>query len=846
MNAELPPSAARISRRSALAWTVLLIVPNLLLFAWLFRGTSLWKYIRDIYSCSDDTPFVFKLPIAFLALGGLCVLVREKRAALFSKIVRIVCSWHGAAIFIAAFLLLLTAALGTGFPLSLLRAICGAAVLFCAAGIGSRIFASKLVCLETKAFDSPLERLVLSSALGLGVLSLAVFALGSAGLMTSGFWRLAIAGLCVWNFKRMRTMLGDFSGAAKKRLGETNRFALAIAIFAALFLIAHLPLIWNLPREYDTLEYHLAAPAEYLSTGSVHFLSENIYATMPENGEMLYLLPMLLAGGKFDGLPGAHTILFAAWLLAMGGVYALARRLERSLATPSERADSIAPLGAALLFTLVPMGSQLVADFYVEPFQALFHVCALLCACVFLSEFKIAQLFKAHAINSANSWALCVGIFAGLACGTKYLALLFTLLPMAVFLPGCCALGGSIRGAIGAAVRLVLPALIVFAPWAIRNALAAGDPIFPLGAVLKRRLAGASGIPDKLDHYEAAHRAGEISWASFRETLHSLMPGLRSRAIGDEKRLARQLYFLQDDIKFGPQLCFFSLPGLAAIANEETALVAFVFLTDMAFWFFFSLHNERFIFPHLTALAALCGLGLSRVWRVLPLRKAAMILCCLALLLFAPLQTLWVWALSSREGVAGADTKTAAEAQFASPLPAYIAAQVVSQLPDNSRVLFVGEAQTFYCERTPAYSVVFNTSPLEEALHKTQSADEAVAYLRERGITHIYLNYSEWLRLDTSYALKVSDDGRRWQLVQWEESAMLNAARETMRTYLRRQQFREYAEAWPSGVFAAYLKLTPAEYERLEELFERHTHVKWQFVNPEHPELMELQLRELY
>jgi hypothetical protein len=648
--------------------------------------------------------------------------------------------------------------------------------------------------------------------------------------MNAWVWRAALAGLCIWNFTRVRALLAAVMDALDKRAAESAAFTLAGAVFIAFFLLAHAPVIWNLPASYDVLEYHLAAPAEYLRAGSVSFLHENIYATMPENGEMLYLLAMLLAGGKIVGLPGAHTILFAAWGLTILGVYCLARRLERSLSGSGERSASPAPMAAALFFVLVPMGSELAADFYVEHFQALFHVAALLCGCAFLSDFKIRLLFKSHALHAPWAWIACAGIFGGLCCGTKYLALLFTLAPLAVFLPGYCLMAGTLRDAIGAALRLCVPAVVFFAPWLVRNAIAAGDPIFPLGVVLKRRHAGASGIPDKLDHFEAAHRAGEISWQTFRDAFWQLMPGLHEQYLRE--------------IECGPQLCLFAVPGLASVANAETAFVAFVFVADMLLWFFFSLHNSRFVFPYLAALAALGGAGVARVWGIAPLRKVATGLCCAAILLFAPLQLTWQWLMSSREGIAAADLKESVDAQFEGKPPnAYIGALVIGKLSPNARVLFIGEAQTFYCERTPAYSVVFNPSLLEAALHNTKSADEAAAYLRERGITHLYFNYLEWWRLDTTYALRLDDNARRWKLVQWDDAYLHNK-------WLKLQELiytsQSYAAAWPEELFPAYLKLIPAEYERMDELLRMHTRVIWPPPpdSPQKPSVLEL--RELF
>ena len=821
-------SVSNISRRMALGWTLLLILPNLAFFAWLFLSVNPRKIIVAIYGIEDGTPAVYRLPLAFVLFGVACAFLRTKRRAIFERIAKFVFSPLGTTALIGAVSILVSFFLGVSFLLNVVRAAWGAVVLFCAAGIGLRLLECKFIKLGAKCFESPLERLVLGVTLGLGVLSLAVFAAASFGWMNSWLWRLVILGLCAQNFTPTRGLAADLFQAFEKRVNESPPFVLACAVFLALFMFMHAPLIWNLPAEYDVLEYHLGAPAQYLRAGSAGFLRENIYATFPENGEMLYLLSMLLAGEKLAGLPGAHVILLAAWVLTILGVYALARRLERTLTVSHDRTTSPGPAVAAFLFALVPMGSQLAADFYVEHFQTLFHLAALLCGCAFLSDFKIQLLFKSLALNNAPGWLVCAGLFAGLCCGAKYTGLIFTLLPLTIFLPGYCALSGSPRAAATTLCRLVLPALLAFAPWTLRNWIASGDPLHPLGLVMRRRLSGASGIPDRLDHFEAAHRAGEMSWRAFGQSLVQLMPGFR------------QTYFI--DIECGPQLCFFGAPGMISIANAETALVGFVFMLDLVVWFAFSHRLNRFFYPHLTMLAALGGLGFARVWRVVPLRKVGVGLCCVAALLFAPLQAEWTALYSSREGVAGnSSLLDTAKAQFmGEPVLALVGVYPHSALPEKSGVLFIGEAQTFYCERTPSYSVVFNESLLEEALHKTRTADEALNYLRARGITHLYFNFSEWFRLDTTYALKLDGDGTRWRLVHWEEQPNLKPQHDAMKTALRERRFSDYPDTWPAQIVPAYLKLTPEEYNRFDELYRNHTRQLW----PDRP--APLELRELF
>jgi len=127
---------------------------------------------------------------------------------------------------------------------------------------------------------------------------------------------------------------------------------------------------------------------------------------------------------------------------------------------------------AALLYAIIPLGSQLLADFYVEHFQALFHLGALWAVCAFWGE-------RRAGIRERFGWVVLAGLFAGLACGTKYSALLMTLLPLLILLPLLCVIGGSVYEALRAAGCVAAPALAVLAPWLVRNAVASGDPLFP-------------------------------------------------------------------------------------------------------------------------------------------------------------------------------------------------------------------------------------------------------------------------------------------------------------------------------------------------------------------------------
>ena len=164
--------------------------------------------------------------------------------------------------------------------------------------MGLRLFSLPWLGLSRERFGAPLERAVLAAAAGLGLLSLAVFVFGTAGLLSPWFWwpLLALAGVWVW--RPLRELVSDLRAAGSEFAGTAHPVALAGVFFTVVWCMTHLALLWAPPLDYDVLEYHLGAVAQYLRDGRVSFLHENIYAAMPQNGEMLYLLGLVLGGGK--------------------------------------------------------------------------------------------------------------------------------------------------------------------------------------------------------------------------------------------------------------------------------------------------------------------------------------------------------------------------------------------------------------------------------------------------------------------------------------------------------------------------------------------------------------------
>ena len=276
---------------------------------------------------------------------------------------------------------------------------------------------------------------------------------------------------------------------------------------------------------------------------------------------------------------------------------------------------SVAAALAALLYALIPLGTQLAADFYVEHFQALFHLGALSAACAFWGE-------RRAGIRERFGWLVLAGLLAGLACGAKYAALLLTLLPLLLLVPLLCALGGSIYEGLRAAACVAAPALAVLAPWLVRNLAASGDPLYPLGLVLRRRLLG--GARRRTGWITSRPRCAPAAARWPTSAGHWRNSGRAFHAGRKKSRRCSAFFWLADN-ECGPHLLFFAVPGFLSRLRGETFLVAGFVILDLACWFLFTHRLNRFFFPALRRWPSWRGWG-SRgcgKWGGPPMRRAA-------------------------------------------------------------------------------------------------------------------------------------------------------------------------------------------------------------------------------
>jgi len=458
---------------------------------------------------------------------------------------------------------------------------------------------------------------------------------------------------------------------------------------------------------YDVLEYHLGAPRDYLDRGRIEYLPHNIYSNLPFNVEMLYLLTMILRGGPVKAALSCQSLNVLLGLLAVGAVWLAARPFGRPCAG-----------SAALLTASCPFLAYLSGVAYVEN------------GMLFFSALALAAILEADRgrRGSPGRWLAFAGLMSGLACGCKYTAVPQVLSPLLLA-------AGWIgrrrpRDVARSVLAFGLPALLAFAPWLIKNAIATGNPVFPLArAVFGER----PGIWD--DDGAARWHEGHLPAPVHRS--------LSGRAV----RLWDQI--LADPL-FGPlpaaMIVASALVALGFVRPAGLAPCWFLAAGVIATWLGFTHLVDRFavvlIIPAAIVIAVAAeGLPSPRrfAWLVVVLLIAANLF--LTLRLFQQAAVFQICRVRQTDGL---------EWFTGGQWPTHEHVPELNKLSrEGARVLMIGDARRFYLDAGVDYCVVFNRNPFADAA-VTKSPAELLAWLRDQGYGCLYVDWSEMRRLRAS------------------------------------------------------------------------------------------------
>lgn len=319
-----------------------------------------------------------------------------------------------------------------------------------------------------------LERLLLSLTLGLGGFAVLGLVLGILHLYFPAFGYGSLFLLTILFFPPfLRSLQPDLIKLVQRwrpiwrdENTDLRFYALMVGLLA---ICAIGPYLWSLAPtfRFDALTYHLAVPVAYLRDhGMVDLGSFNSY--WAHYAEMLYTFAMLLLGQPLPGL-----LHLTAGMLTTAWSFALGRRL----------AGVRVGILASLLFLSLPMVSYETGTVYIDLFVSLF-VMAMVAAGVFWWQ------------QGENGWLMVAGVFGGVALGIK-----LTAAPL-VLVFGLFILGALIfrhRQFVPIAsgfLHLAVPAVLIAAPWFVRDWLWTGNPVYPFFNSLfpAQRVSGSSAV----------------------------------------------------------------------------------------------------------------------------------------------------------------------------------------------------------------------------------------------------------------------------------------------------------------------------------------------------------------
>lgn len=577
-----------------------------------------------------------------------------------------------------------------GAPLTaLLDLLAALAMLLVAGGVGRRLLPA--------VRQSPLERFALQAAAGMGALGLFWLGLGGLRLYNRPAALIFTGTLLALTWKSWRAWLAELGalGGLWQTGGRLERW---LAVFSALLAAMQLPWALCPPTRWDALIYHLQLPRLFVEHGRLAWIADNPYWGQAQLGEMLFTWAAALLR-----VETAAVFAWMAGVVLLVGVIGWTARLAGS-----STAGWMA--GAALLCGVTPRA--LLGWGYTDLLAALMGLAALICLCAWLEEGDAARL----------AW---LGVFIGLAAGVKLTA--------AILAPGVYlfALWHSRRqrGAWRAALTSALISLLVFCPWALKNALASGNPLYPYFGSSYWSVGAAGSMMKAIDPLEGLLLPLLITWHGVDHALPY------STDVG-----ALLLLFAPAGVWAGRKNAAVQAALLCLLLGWGGMLIGGS-LDD-------HLRQTRLFFVLLSAAGLVCGLGWAALQTAKPagvrLRRlgGALALLVLALAVWQELGALWQGnPLAVIGGVRSREDYVDARLGWYAP-----AMRTLHTLPPGSKTLLLWEGRGLYAPAAASADAWINRWQMDwERLGTPQAILSA---WKQQGYTHlmVYRFLAELLR----------------------------------------------------------------------------------------------------
>lgn len=532
--------------------------------------------------------------------------------------------------------------------------------------------------------------------LGLSLLSFYVSGLGFLGVLNIWAVGLFFIAALVVGFKewavfavRVREWLKEFLCPREMDLGEQILKGLLTVSCLLLLVGAFTPIV-----DYDALEYHVALPDLYVHSGNIFSLPHHVFSHFPMNVEMLYGVGLIFGHMEF-------VKYFNFLLTLLTGVLVFQYASQHW-----GRKSGL--LACVLLLCSIHIG-DMTWTAKCDVGLMFFSTAALL---LFL-EGDFRGRFLA-------------GIFAGMALGSKYTAFLYVWGSLGLlFLLGL--MSSKKKGLeLKSAFLFLVTSFLVASPWWIRNFIQTGDPIFPFGLPLFKSSLQPLAFYERQNHYY--HSLSLFFKNGFWNSPFDMI----------EKRSC-----------FRP-MTYVALPWiLMGLKDKRVRVLSLYGLLGYFLGFFKTTGDPKFLLPIFPALAIAASASLLNVTSLALLKKMTV----------AVLGIFSLWNVGSM----GLFLENSDAPQFLfgliplneylyKRLPQYPAIDFLNQtMKPGERVLFIGEARTFYLERDAIVSTPFDDPAVISFLDGAKDSDEVLKRFQKQNVVYVLINPQEIRRLDRSF-----------------------------------------------------------------------------------------------
>jgi 4-amino-4-deoxy-L-arabinose transferase-like glycosyltransferase len=544
-----------------------------------------------------------------------------------------------------------------------------------------------------------LEKLLYGFALGLGLLAYLVLGLGLAGVM----YPALIAGVTVGSAFLAAPSMGQLfahlaSGCRSLQVWLKSGKALERISLVVTGLIALLALIHTLGPawDYDGLMYHLPGPAIFLANHRIQPNLDIWYANGPFAVEMLFTFGLAHGDAIF-----AKLIHYAfGWLYVAAAVMAAKRWLGEREAWLS----SVVLLGMPTL----PIWAAFA---YVDLGWASFE---------FLGVCAAVRWWQTR----SERWLILAGLLTGVAMGTKYtgLAGFAALACLVALLSWRQGLAHLLRSSsIFAGI-----ALLIASPWYLKNWLWFGNPVYPL------YFGGPGWDAERLSVYMAYLR----SFGAGRDLSDWLL--LPWNIYARNAQFGAVMNQIDVPSLLFPVLLFYPLRR-----GPKPITLLLGFAAGRSILWALGSQQTRFLLPVFPALALATGHLIHRLIRPGPRRMPwhiflpSLAVALSGLTLFYQLVVLFK--VAPHLPAAGWESSHQFLMRIVRDYPAVDF--VNRNLPDDSRVLQLGDGRTFYCPT----KCVPDPDHFRWAaqINRSSSAAELASWMRGQGFTHLRVSWED-------------------------------------------------------------------------------------------------------